>query len=75
MADGENRRIIDMVEVTERFFKPEKTMGDIMDEVAMERDQKLLMLRLSDFDNKLRELTSKVEELMKISEQFAEVEK
>ena len=63
MADGENRRMIDMVEVVDNFFKPEKTIGDIMDDVAIEREKKLLMLRLSDFDIKLRELSEKVEEL------------
>ena len=41
MADSRDR-IIDLVEVVDNFFKPRKTMGEVMDEVAMERDRKFL---------------------------------
>lgn len=72
MADGGNQRIVDMIEVVDNFFKPRKTMGEVMDEVAIARDRTFLQLRLSDMDNKLRELSEKVEEL---KSQIAEVGK
>lgn len=63
MADSRNPRIIDMVEVAENFFKPQKTMGDIMDEVAMTRDRQMLQLSLQEHEVKLRELYARVKEL------------
>lgn len=63
MADSNNPRIINMVEVAENFFKPQKTMGDIMDEVAMARDRQMLQLSLQEHEVKLRELYARVKEL------------
>ena len=61
MADSRNPRIINMVEVAENFFKPTtKTMGDIMDEVAMSRDRQMLQLSLQEHEVKLRELYARV---------------
>ena len=63
MADSRNPRMIDMIEVAENFFKPQKTMGDIMDEVAMARDRQMLQLSLQEHEVKLRELYARVKEL------------
>lgn len=63
MADGGNQRIVDMVEVVDNFFKPRKTMGEVMDEVAMARDRTMLQLSLQEHETKLRELYARVIEL------------
>lgn len=74
MADGGNKRIIDMVEVAEAFFKtPAQLMPQKnIDENEYRRDAAIIQLRLFDMDNKLRELSEKVEEL---KSQIAEVGK
>lgn len=77
MADGENRRMINMVEVTNDFFGTitrefKTSTGTLKPYNAYEEEKELLMLRLSDFDTKLRELSEKVEEL---KSQIAEVGK
>lgn len=77
MADGENRRMINMVEVTNDFFETiakefKSDIGTLKPYKAYEEERELLMLRLSDFDTKLRELSEKVEEL---KSQIAEVTK
>lgn len=73
MADGENRRIIDMVEVAESFFKGGKTPPkEVIAENEYRRESTIIQLRLFDMDVKLRELSEKVEEL---KSQIAEVGK
>lgn len=62
MADGRDR-IIDLVEVVDNFFKPQRTMGEVMDEVAMARDRQMLQLSLQEHEVKLRELYARVKEL------------
>ena len=62
MADSRDR-IIDMVEVVDNFFKPQRRMGEVMDEVAMERDRKFLQLSLQEHETKLRELYARVVDL------------
>lgn len=62
MADSRDR-IIDMVEVVDNFFKPQRTMGEVMDEVAMARDRQMLQLSLQEHEVKLRELYARVKEL------------
>ena len=73
MADGENRRIIDMVEVAESFFRGGKIPPrEVIAENEYRRESAIIQLRLFDMDNKLRELSEKVEEL---KNQIAEVGK
>ena len=71
MADGGNKRIIDMVEVAESFFKGGKILPrEVIAENEYKRESAIIQLRLFDMDNKLRELSEKVEEL---KNQIAEV--
>jgi len=74
MADSRNPRIIDMVEVAESFFKtpPQLMPQKNIDENEYKRESAIIQLRLFDMDNKLRELSEKVEEL---KNQIAEVGK
>ena len=74
LADGGNKRIIDMVELAESFFKtPAQWMlQKNIDENEYKRESAIIQLRLFDMDNKLRELSEKVEEL---KNQIAEVGK
>lgn len=73
MADSRNPRIIDMVEVAESFFRGGKIPPrEVIAENEYRRESAIIQLRLFDIDNKLRELSEKVEEL---KSQIAEVGK